>query len=98
MRLDDVDFGLDLRDRGRAVRARSRRQTEISVVRVFPAELFRRDRAQVVEFFDESQRIVSLRPGREVVGYVIPAPGGGGFVHGPSLAGNSAQRSPQATC
>src|SRR5262245_22738704 len=67
IRLYDDDFGRYLRDRRRTVRARSRRQTEVSVVRVFPAELLGAYCAQVVELFDKSQRVEGLHPGREVV-------------------------------
>src|SRR5262249_58224231 len=96
IRFCEGDFGRESRDGGWGFGGRSRRQTEISVVRVFPAELFRMDHAQVVEFFDESQRVVSLHPGREVVVYVIPSPGRIGFVHAPTLAAKSAEISPHA--
>src|SRR5262249_60408379 len=66
----DDDFGRDLRHRSRAVRARSGRQTDISVVSIFPAELLGAHCAQIVELFDESQRVVSLHSWREIVVYV----------------------------
>src|SRR5262249_56570786 len=59
-------------------------------------ELFRGNRAQVVELFDESQRVEGLHSGREVVVYVIPSPRGVGFVHTPTLAAKSAEISPHA--
>src|SRR2546428_2409291 len=96
IRLNDDHFGCDLRYRRRAVRARTCRQTEIGVVRVFPAELFGGNRAQVVEFFDETQRVESPHARREVVVQVIPSPRGIGFVHAPSLAAKRAEISPNA--
>src|SRR5262249_17016628 len=69
---------------------------KISIVSVFTAELFGGDRAQVVELFDQPQRIESLHPRRQRVIQVIPSPGSVGLVHSPALAAERAEISPHA--